>query len=148
MYPYHYYRQLNLPRVPDDILAQINLDPKDYTKTLRLTHDVYTWTDQFNEAINSWCQENICKEMYWAFQFMTGDLPIHKDNVTLNKFVYVIEPGGLNVVTSFYTEDHSTQLESIVLETHKWYILKVDTPHDVSGIEPGKLRFAITSRIF
>jgi hypothetical protein len=110
--------------------------------------DIYTWSDSFNDVINIWCQENICKEMYWAFQIIRADMPIHKDKGTKTKFCYLLDLGGDNVETKFYDDDKTTVVDSVVLKSHKWHILNVDSFHNVVGIEPDKTRFSITGKIF
>jgi len=148
MYPYKYYQYINLPRIPDSILSKINYDFNSYDTKVTTPDGVYTWTDSYNQEINSWCQENICRDMYWAFQIIRGDFAIHKDRGTKTKFCYLLETGGSNVVTSFYDEDKTTVVDSVVLDPHRWHILKVDSYHGVTGIEPDKVRFSITGKIF
>ena len=148
MYPYSYFRYINLPKIPNEILNQLNYDFSSYADKTNAHEGNYRWSDSHNKMINDWCQQNICNDMYWAFQIISGDLPIHKDNVTKNKFIYLIETGGDNVITEFYDEDKTTVLQSVIIETHRWHMLKVDTFHGVRNIDPGKIRFSITGRIF
>lgn len=147
MYPTKYYRYLNLPSIPKTIIDELTLDFDRYREHGH-NAGVYTWSDSFNETIDKWCKENICNEMYWAFQIISGDLGIHKDKVTQIKFCYLIEPAGSNVVTEWYADDQTTVVDSVVFEPHRWAVLKVDEYHSVKNIEPGKTRFAITGRIF
>jgi hypothetical protein len=146
MYSYKYYRYINLPRIPQSIIDQINFNFSEYE--LKFTSGVYTWSDSFNEPINQWCQQNICDEMYWAFQIIRGDLNVHKDNGTLTKFCYLLDTGGDNVITNFFDDDKTTVLDSVVLEPHRWHVLKVDSFHNVKNIESGRIRFSITGKIF
>jgi hypothetical protein len=150
-YPYRYYRYLNLPCIPDDIIAQINRDYAAYERKNSgqgINKDVYVWSDSFNQVINDWCQKNICPEMYWGFQIIRGDMKPHLDNVTISKMNYVIDPGGSDVMTEWYDPDGITVIDSVVLESHRWHILKVDTLHGVKNLDPGAVRFGITGRIF
>jgi uncharacterized protein YbbK (DUF523 family) len=91
---------------------------------------------------------NICPEMYWGFQIIRGDMKPHLDNVTISKMNYVIDPGGSDVMTEWYDPDGITVIDSVVLESHRWHILKVDTLHGVKNLDPGAVRFGITGRIF
>lgn len=144
-----YTRYLNLPRIPDSVLSKINYNFNEYNKKAGEGGSIYSWTDDFNQDVNAWCQSNICDTMYWAFQIIRGDLEMHKDTGgTLTKLIYLLETGGSNVATEFYADDKTTLLESVVLEPHRWHILKADTYHGVSGVEPGKIRFSITGRVF
>ena len=52
------------------------------------------------------------------------------------------------MVTSFYADDATTVVDSTVFKPHTWYLLKVDAYHGAQGIEPGRTRFAISSRAF
>lgn len=146
MYPYQYYRYVNLPQLPQSIVDQINFNFDDYER--KSGRGVYTWTDSFNESVNEWCQKNICAEMYWGFQIIRGDLGIHKDVGTLTKFCYLLDTGGDNVITEFFEDDKITVVDSVNLEPHRWHILKVDTFHGIRGVDPGRIRFSITGKIF
>ena len=149
MYPYQYYRYIDLPKLPDEILSQINFNFEQYDKKdSGKNGSIYTWSDSFNHTINDWCQKNICSSIYWGFQIIRGDLPLHKDNGTLTKFVYLIDSGGAEVVTDWYDETQTEIVDSVILETHRWHILKVDSFHAVKNIVPGRVRFSITGRIF
>ena len=79
---------------------------------------------------------------------MTTNHHVHMDKGTKTKFIYLLETGGDNVVTNFYDDDQKTIVDSVVLEPHRWCILKVDAYHSVAGVENGKTRFAITGKIF
>lgn len=140
---------MNLPKIPDNILALINPNFDLYEKKDAGRHgNIYTWSDSFNQEINSWCQQNICNEMYWGFQIIRGDLKPHIDNVTQVKLTYLVDTGGPDVVTEWYDQDNVTVLDSVVLEPHRWHILKVDTPHGVKNTVTGSVRLSITGRIF
>ena len=146
MYPYQYIRYLNLPVIPNNIIDSINRNYDEYKK---VTHkETYTWSDSFNKEINEWCQNNICNSMYWGFQFITGDMFLHKDVGTLIKLNCLVDTGGNNVSTEFYEDDQTTLLDSVIIEPHKWHILKADTYHCVKNVEVGQTRFSITGRIF
>lgn len=148
MQPSSYFRYVNLPKIPNEILNQINFDFSSYDAKFIGSNGNYQWSDSHNKIINDWCQQNICSEMYWAFQIISGDMPIHKDNGTKTKFVYLLQTGGDNVVTEFYDEDKTNVLQSVIIEPHRWHILKVDNFHGVRNVDSGKIRFSITGRIF
>ena len=149
-YPYKYYRYINLPRIPDEILIQLNFNFDHYeSKNISRIHDgLYTWSDSFNEIINVWCQENICSEMYWGFQIVRGDMMPHIDSTTLIKMNYVIQTGGDGVITEWYADDKTTVVDSVVFTPHQWHIIKTDAWHAVRNTTPGQIRFAVTGRMF
>lgn len=147
MYEYEYIRYLNLPQLPQSVLDLINMNLDEYEKkVVRL--ETYTWSDSFNEEVNRWCQENICKTMYWGFQIIESDVVVHKDVGPLTKLNYILIPGGDNVVTEFYAEDKTTLVNSVTIEPRRWHLLKADSYHAVRNIEPGKKRFSITGKVF
>lgn len=148
-YPYKYYRYINLPRLPAEILAQINPNFDLYEKKDAGRHgNIYTWSDSFNQAINEWCQQNICNEMYWGFQIIRGDLVPHIDITTTVKMTYLVDTGGPDVITEWYSDDKTTVIDSVVLEANRWHVLKVDTWHGVRNVDPGAVRLSITGRMF
>ena len=153
MYTPRYIQYFNLPQIPKDLIDSVvpqtlidsfNSGNRKYERQV----NTYVWSDESNEKINSWGQENICSDMYYAFQLMTGSLPIHKDNGTKIKLNYLIDTGGDNVVTTFYDDDQTTELASYNIPVNKWHLFKADTYHSVSNITPGQIRFSITGRIF
>ena len=150
MYQPRFIQYLSLPPLPDNLISEISLDPADYT--LRAhgpgNLETYIWTDDHNKKLDAWCKQNICPDMYFAFQILHTSNNIHKDNGTTVKLNYVMSTGGSNVLTEFYDDDKTTLLDSYHIEPHRWHILKVNTYHRVINLEPGQFRFAVTSRIF
>ena len=138
-------RYLNFPRVPDSIIQSLNYNFDEYDQRNRLG-DVYLWSDSFNKEINAWCKENICEDMHWGFQIISGDLPIHKDIGTEIKLIYLVELGGSNVLTNFYEEDKITIANSYNIEARRWHILQAEKYHSVHNVE--SVRFSITGRVF
>lgn len=139
-------RYLNFPKLPDSLLEQINFNFDEYEKKVQGNNHV--WTDSFNSEVNAWCQKNICSDMYFAFQIINGNLRIHKDTGTKTKLNYLLELGGDNVITNFYEDDKVTITHSYVIESHRWHILKADSYHGVTNVEPGKYRVSISGRVF
>lgn len=146
MYPDRYVRYINLPKIPDSIVQNLNRNFEEYDTSVG--RYPYSWSDSFNSEINLWCQKNICDTMYFAFQIIRGDLFLHKDVGTRTKFIYLFDTGGDNVVTEFYDDDQTTLLDSIVIEPLRWHILKADTYHCVKNVKPDKIRFSLTGKIF
>lgn len=166
-YPKHTFcRYLNLPKVPDELIREIMNSYFDINemaaaskikKSFKTTlsgkeYPSYAWSDENNKKINEWCQKNICEDMYFAFQMIQADengyFDMHRDYPVRQKLVYLIEPGGGTPMTTFYDEDRQTVLQSISIETHRWHVMDVSAWHEVTGLEPGTVRFAIASRLF
>ena len=147
MYPPRYIQYLNLPKIPQHIIDQLERDPTVYHQ-VSTVEGPYTWSDYDTKLLNVWCRENICSEMYFGLQIMTGNLPLHLDTGTKIKINYIIDPGGTDVITSFYDNDQVTLLDSYCIEPNRWHIFKADTHHQVTNIQPGQYRFGVTGRIF
>ena len=162
---------INLPKIPNDLVEVAvkniptcisnaratkysNVQERDSilkdgkTKFLHVTDSTYIWTDFENQSLDAWCKQNICKDMYFGFQIMIGDVAVHKDAGTSIKFCYLIQTGGDNVITTFYNDDKITPLDSYCIELEQWHILKVNTWHGVSNFAPDQIRFAVTGKIF
>lgn len=148
MLPPEYIRYLNVPKFPQQIIDSATRDFSLYERKVDSRFDTYMWTDSFNEQINQWCQSNICSNMYFAFQIITGDLAMHKDRGTKIKMNYLIQTGGDDVLTEFFDDDQQTKLASYNIVADRWHIFKADTYHSVTNIAPGQVRFSITGRIF
>ena len=142
-----YIRHINLPRIPEELISELSMDINQYVNKNRPVQN-YIWSDTKNQKINQWCKDNICKDMYWGFQLMSGDLLIHKDRETKTKFNYLISQGGTDVITTFFNEDKSTEVYKENIPMYSWHIFKADSYHGVTGVEPGQVRFSITGRIF
>lgn len=140
-------RYLNLPQIPKSIVENLPADWNQFDQKVSYPGSNYVWTDSFNQEINSWCQQNISQDMYFAFQIMSGDVPIHQDIGTLIKLVYLIHPGGKSVTTNFYNSQRELE-QSYVIDTNRWHVLQADHLHSVNGVEPGQIRFSVTGRIF
>jgi hypothetical protein len=143
-----YIQYLNLPQIPKEIFDTIPTDFSLYESKYKAKIDTYMWTDSHNQQLNEWCQTNICPDMYFAFQIITGDMGMHKDIGTRVKINYLVQTGGDNVLTEFFDDDQTTQLASYTIDAHRWHILKADTYHGVTNVAPGQVRFSITGRIF
>ena len=129
-------RRIQLPTVPDEIIKNI-VDNVDFTG------NIYHWKAA-PELTQKWCRENICSDMYWGIQIITGDLPAHKDIDTEVKFNYIIHSGGDNVLTNFY--DNNNLIETVNFASNAWYIMNVSVEHAVVGVKSA--RVSLTGRIF
>lgn len=143
---YDYVRHLNFPKVPIELFNKLPTDLSGYK--FNIVNNSYKRTSSFVDPIKKWCDTNICQGINWNLQFIDSDLPAHVDTHISAKFIYIYEPGGQNVYTNFWSSDKSKKLNEICLDALQWYILKVDIPHSVTGIESGMVRKAITGWIF
>jgi hypothetical protein len=144
MYKYRHIQYINFPVIPEDIISEL---PRDLNLYETMKGENIYWSDSFNKKLNDWGQKNICPDMYFAFQMMTGDISKHKDTGTKTKLNYIFDLGGSNVCTKFWDEEDCL-IDEYVLENNRWHIFKADTTHSVEGIEPNRIRWSITARIF
>jgi hypothetical protein len=130
-------RHIQLPTLPREIIQDI-VDNVDFIG------NIYHWKDA-PELTQQWCRDNICSDMYWGIQIITGDLPAHKDIGTEVKFNYIIHSGGETVLTNFY-DNSGNLIETINFVSNAWYIMNVSIEHSVVGVE--STRVSLTGRIF
>lgn len=146
MYYPKFIQSVNLPPIPDSIIAEL---PTDYSLYKRHSeYGTFARSDSFIEKVNQWCRENIANDIHFGFQLITGDVPIHIDNRVETKFIYYIEPGGNSVVTRWWSDDHKTLLYEKVVPCNQWFIFRADIPHSVENVEPGLTRVSLVGKIF
>ena len=140
-------RYLNLPKIPDEIIQRIDTRPENRNPVTKAYSEIFKWDDAGNEEVHAWCRDNICKDMYFAFQYMLKDMPMHIDQGTKIKLNYLIVPGGEDAITRFYDENKNLTHE-VKVEPFRWHLLDGSVYHAVDNIDADKYRFAITGRIF
>ena len=144
-----YFRYLDLPTLPQFLIAKLNFNVTEYTrKTPSKVPDSFLWSDDHNRELDQWGKEFIGSDFYFAFQIMCKDVPIHKDQGSICKLNYILDPGGNNVTTQWWADDQITMLQEVTIETERWHIFRSDVYHSVNNVEPGRSRFAITARLF
>ena len=144
-----YFQYLNLPTLPQSLIAKLNFDVTEYSrKTESQVLESFLWSDDHNRDLDKWGKEFVGSDLYFAFQIMGRDVPIHKDQGSICKLNYILDPGGNNVITQWWADDKITMLQEVTLKTGRWHIFRSDVYHSVNNIEPGKSRFAITARLF
>jgi len=98
--------------MPQELTDSIPRDFDVYEKKIQGKNSVgYVWTDSHNHAVDAWYKKNICDSVYFAYQIISGDMVIHKDQGTKTKFIYLLESGGPDVWTGFYAEDQVTVIQ-------------------------------------
>ena len=132
-----------LPKLPNHLVAEIqaSIDDNQNHPSKTSYNGIYDWLPA-NDKIQEWCNENISEDIYWGIQIITDDLPAHKDVGTVCKFNYLI--AGATGDTNFYNDDNEL-IETVLLESDKWYILNTNVLHEVVGVKD--VRISITGRI-
>jgi len=131
------YRQINLPHPPNEVMNAV-------IDAVTVSLDLYTWIPA-PEVVQEWAKKNISTDMYWGIQIITGNMPKHKDIDTRVKFNYIIQTGGSDVLTGFYSDDGQL-IETVNFVPYTWYLMDVATAHSVVGVE--STRISLTGRVF
>ena len=150
-----YIKYLEYPPVPNELLPPVeqiinskkmdiphcgNVDPNDIFNSFS-TRKVSTDLDQ-------WIRDTFKCQYYANYQVLIGNNPIHVDlqhfpGARIIAFNYLLDQGGNNVITSVYDKEH-TVLQSECIELHRWHMLRTSMPHNVMGVEPGRIRVALS----
>ena len=138
-------KKILLPKIPDYVVQEIYKSVND-EKDLVQKNQAYKWVSA-SDTVQKWCKENICPNIHWGIQIISGNLAIHKDTDTQVKFNYIIDRAGNCVVTKFY-DNNMNVIDTVEFEEREWYILNVSTYHDVTGIANDAFRISVTGRIF
>ena len=142
----NYIEYLDLPTVPENLIESItdiiNKPPKVYS-AVPSEYDFFK-TRNVNDDLASWLQSIFEFKIYAQYQLVYKGLPIHidKGNRT-TAYNYLLATGGENVRTAVYNEKYKPlQIEQ--LELKRWHRINTGMLHGVHGIEPDKVRVAIS----
>lgn len=157
-----YYRKVDfLPNIPDELIltipeieAQDNIFPtaniKPDGKSIFRVYDA-------SQAIYDLLSPYMPVEHFIRWQIVTADLPIHYDwGVTAEKYLYLVNKGGKNATTRFWSEKPGDPLSGgsfeqadrelmfeVSEEERSWFMINVKTPHQVVNIEEPRLALII-----
>lgn len=141
-----FYKKLDLPIIPRDILPTIDdvkgLDGLFVTPTNQkfMCADA---PEDISDHVNSFFDE----EMIVGVQAILDDLQKHSDyGLKGTKIIYNYELGGDNVTTEWYDKD-SNIIEQVIFEPHTWYELDIETPHSVSGITGTRMALQVKRQL-
>jgi hypothetical protein len=140
-----YIKYVDLPRVPKHLIEPlkniINKPPK--TLSYIPTEYAYFKTKHVNNDLKSWLQPLFEFEISPQYQLVYDGLPIHVDRDRIFTYNYLLDTGGDDVKTAIYDENHKL-LQSEILELKRWHHINTSMPHCVHGINPYKVRIAIS----
>ena len=144
----HFVHYLNFPSIPTSIIDALpkNYDEYDQEK-FAPSGNRFCYSRSFTADLDKWCKQNICPSSYFGFQLIHEDLHVHKDEIALIKLIYLIDPGGEKITTTWYDDDFN-KVTAYEIEPFRWCLMKIDWWHDVVGIEPGRSRVAVASKMF
>lgn len=146
------YTKIDLPQLPDHLIPKLeeicslnNICPTHGIvpdgKSIFSVYDVST-------EIKNFYFDHIEFPHNIRWQIITADLPLHYDwGESMRKYLYLIDQGGNNVKTQFYTEkkndpinggtvkiDDRELLLEISENVKSWHMLNVKKPHRVINI--------------
>ena len=142
----NYIEYLDLPPIPENLIESvtdiINKPPKIYS-TIPSEYTFFK-TRNVNDDLASWLQSIFEFKIYPQYQLVYNGLPIHIDKGNrINAYNYLLDTGGENVRTAVYDEKYKPlQIEK--LELKRWHRINTGMLHGVHGIEPDKIRVAIS----
>ena len=142
----NYIEYLDLPPIPENLIESItdiiNKPPKVYS-VLPSEYDFFK-TKNVNDDLASWLQSIFKYKIYSQYQLVYNKLPIHIDKGNrIVAYNYLLDTGGKNVKTVVYNEQYKPlQIEQIELK--RWHRINTGMLHGVHGIEPDRVRVAIS----
>ena len=146
MYPIECVKYVNFPTIPKDVIDSMIPSQADLSEA-KERHYISTHTNV--EKLNNWGRENIADSIYLNYQILFNDVPAHVDRNTKSKLLYIVEAGGDNVYTNFYTNEKKTELIfSTIIEPGRWCLFEADVDHEIVGMDKDKMRLGITGQIF
>lgn len=138
------YEEINKKEVYGSRIAHVDYNLKNW-----IINNIFPYlnpTNEYADHVMIHVSEYICyndEHNGWQYCNEPGIVPIHKDWSRSFPVNYVIDPGGKNVITSWYNDDHSL-IEEHKIMPNRWHILSGKVFHGVKGIEPNKERILIS----
>jgi hypothetical protein len=136
------FSYVNFPKLPDSLASEIYASIKDNIPLVELPFEKYKLLT-CRIPITNFVESFFNNPVYCGIQTILNDQGVHIDYKRTVVYNYIIETGGENVTTNFYTDLKKTKkIEGLCIEPLKWHRLKVFLPHEVEGIT--SKRIAIT----
>ena len=92
--------------------------------------------------LRDWLQNIFPDRTKFRYQTLIKDIPCHVDRGRDTAINFLIDTGGNDVTTAWYTDEFGDKIDDVVLELSRWHKLRVDQWHTVHNIN--WVRFAIT----
>jgi hypothetical protein len=142
----NYIEYLTLPPVPEYLIEPlqdiINKSPKNFSHLS--SEYAYFKTRHVNDDLKLWLQSIFDFEVWPQYQLIFDGLPIHIDKGNrIFAYNYLLNTGGDNVKTAVY-DKNNILLQCETLELKRWHRINTGMPHTVHGIDPDKIRIAIS----
>jgi hypothetical protein len=139
---------LDAIRAQGNICPTANIDPE--------KESIFAVYDVSDELLEQY-QSHFPYKVAVRWQIVTADLPIHYDwGTSSDKYLYLIDTGGDDVKTEFYSEldddpieggsldiEGRTLIKTIQEVPNSWFRINVKTPHRVVGITRPRIALII-----
>jgi len=136
------------PPLPEEITAEVYLSLETGPRCVMKEYgsDKNYWVP-CNQLLQDWLDKNISSTIAWSVGIAHDGIHLHTDLGVPGgrKFYYLIQPGGPDVITSWYDKNGNTVWQE-KFEPHVWYGIKVDLLHD-STLYSGNVRIILSGRL-
>jgi len=150
-----YIKYLDFPQVPKELLESVEDIIAKPAELLPMTPQrqkqqlEYFQNKTISDQLYHWLKGVFKFKFYAKYQVIHRGIPIHTDKGAYEgdrryAMNYLLDQGGSNVITTVYDDDQQTVLQTECLELKRWHTIQVEKFHGVEGIEPGKLRVALS----
>ena len=140
----NYLQYVNFPLVPEYLLESHNDILNKQSKVGSIVNENYQYfqTKPVNNDLLIWTKNTLGNSAWPQYQIIKKGLPIHKDLTRRAAFNYLINPGGLHVITGFFN-DNKQILYYEKIKSKTWHCIKTDVFHGVFGITGVRIAFSV-----
>lgn len=134
-----------LPSLPEDIITEIMNAvnaPNYWLNKKSDSYQVFPGTEKIYKFIHA----HLDQQYRATVQVISNTLPIHVDIGRSVVFNYIIDTGGDNIHTIFYSKNNEDyiMIESHNIKPFEWHRLNVSTPHNVGTIPSNNKRISLS----
>jgi len=145
--------KFDFPKIPDQLILSLDeirkLNPIVLKNSDGSVYEVDWYRSYFcNNDLTEWVKANIPIDVYYVeYIVTTKPVTVHVDLGRVEAFNYIIQPGGDNVHTNFYTSNRQELIEQANCLPYTWYGLNVGIPHSVCDNQTGtRVIISVTSK--
>ena len=135
---------INLPQIPNELLATLPMEYDRYSR--QVVAPGFARSDSFTDAVSDWCKSNVC-DLQYGLQIIDKDIPVHTDYRVILKLFYLLHAGGSDVKTRFWNGNHTDIEEEYVISCNQWYLFRADIPHSVHNLETNQTRVSLVAKL-
>lgn len=137
-----HFEYLNLPPVPseyiNDVYYAIQHNPNIFAKKFFTDYKIFDATQQLKD----FTAKIFDFEHVTRVQVLTYHIPIHRDINRDQAYNYIIETGGDNVLTCFYTNEFLV-LDKINIKVNQWHRIDTQIYHSVENISTTRIALTV-----